>query len=69
MQFNSPYSKKNISMEEVIKTTDILMETPLYKNLIQKNDELSEHVKMLQCNIRYLENVNEKLQKKVKKLI
>ena len=53
---------------ELNKTNQILMELPLFRNLMDEKEELEEHVNMLKHNIMYFESTNRKLLKKVEKL-
>jgi hypothetical protein len=53
---------------ELNKTNQILMELPLFQNLLTENEELEEQVKMLKHNIMYFESANRKMLKKVEKL-
>ena len=53
---------------ELNKTNQILMELPLFQNLLTENEELEEQVKMLKHNIMYFESANRKMLRKVEKL-
>ena len=53
---------------ELNKTNQILMELPLFQNLLNENEELEEQVKMLKHNIMYFESANRKMLRKVEKL-
>ena len=59
MQFNA---------SELNKTNQILMELPLFQNLLIEKEELEEQVKMLKHNIMYFESANRKILRKVEKL-
>ena len=53
---------------ELNKTNQILMELPLFQNLLTENEELEEQVRMLKHNIMYFESANRKMLRKVEKL-
>ena len=53
---------------ELNKTNQILMELPLFQNMLTENEELEEQVKMLKHNIMYFESANRKILRKVEKL-
>ena len=59
MQFNA---------SELNKTNQILMELPLFQNLLIEKEELEEQVKMLKHNIMYFESANRKMLRKNEKL-
>jgi hypothetical protein len=61
-------NKMQFHASELNKTNQILMELPLFRNLMDEKDELEEHVNMLKHNIMYFESTNRKLLKKVEKL-
>ena len=61
-------NKMQFHASELNKTNQILMELPLFQNLIFEKDELEEQVKMLKHNILYFESANRKLLKKTEKL-
>ena len=48
------------------RTTELLMETPLYQKAVSENTELKEKIRYLQYTIMYLEMKNKSLQKKLK---
>jgi hypothetical protein len=50
------------------KTSELLLEMPLYKKIKLQNNELKEKVKALKYTIEYLELINKNLTKKNKKL-
>ena len=53
---------------ELNKTNQILMELPLFQNLLIEKEELEEQVKMLKHNIMYFESANRKMLRKNEKL-
>ena len=59
MQFNA---------SELNKTNQILMELPLFQNLLIEKEELEEQVKMLKHNFMYFESANRKMLRKNEKL-
>ena len=61
-------NKMQFHASELNKTNQILMELPLFRNLMDEKEELEEHVNMLKHNIMYFESTNRKLLKKVEKL-
>ncbi len=61
-------SNNKMSSTDLNKTNQILMELPLFRNLMDEKQELEEHVRMLKHNIMYFESTNRKLLKKVEKL-
>ena len=56
------------TVSELNKTNQILMELPLFQNLLIEKEELEEQVKMLKHNIMYFESANRKMLRKNEKL-
>ena len=65
---NKMNSEYNTMFDVLNKTSELLLEMPLYKKLKMRNDELNEKVKALRYTIEYLELLNKNLTKKNKKL-
>ena len=61
-------TKMQFNASELNKTNQILMELPLFQNLLIEKEELEEQVKMLKHNIMYFESANRKILRKVEKL-